>query len=149
MEEDLMEALEKKNVNSTEQIRSSLKSFAEEGLAILDTMKSFHGDASLMNACKRSMEFFKKEAERAAEYSDYFTKETAFLRLKDQFESDKDMRKDKAAVDKYNQSVNDMNKALQQNNNTNQYLNNYRKETYTFWNDVRKAFFDRHIPVAS
>lgn len=148
IEGDLLESLDKKNVNATEQLRSSLKSFAEEGSAILDTLKGYRGDNTLVTACRRSMEYYKKAADKYADFTGFFTKEANFNRLKQQFEGDKDMRKDKAALDKYNNAVKEMNDGIGQYNNTNDYLNKYRSETIDFWNNAVKQFLDRHIPVA-
>lgn len=148
LEHDLLEATKNKNVNSLEQLRGSLKSFAEEGLATLDTLKGFGGDNTLITAAKRCMNYYQKAADKYADFTAYFTKEASFNRLKQQFDSDRDMRKDKAAIEKYNTAVKEINEALKQYNNTNDYLNNYRKDTLDYWNNANKQFYDRHIPVA-
>lgn len=148
IEGDLLESLEKKNVNSLEQFRNSLKTFAAEGLAVLDTMKGYKGDNTLIGACRRSMEYYKKAADRYADFSAFYTKEANFNRLKQQFDTDKEMRKDKAAIDKYNNAVNEMNAGGEQFNKTSEYLNKYRSDTINFWNNAVKQFLDRHIPVA-
>ena len=56
--------------------------------------------------------------------------------------------KDKAAIDKYNNAVNEMNAGGEQFNKTSEYLNKYRSDTINFWNNAVKQFLDRHIPVA-
>jgi hypothetical protein len=148
IEQNYLDALKSKNINSMEQLRGALRSYAEEGLAALDTMKGFGGDNTLVNAAKRSMAYFKKAADRYADFTNYYTKEANFERLKQQFDTDRDMRKDKEAINKYNASVKEINEAREQYNNTNDYLNNYRKETYDFWTETYNRFFDSHIPVA-
>ncbi len=148
MNEDMVEALGKKDVKGLEQARSAMKQFAEEGLAVLDTTKSYHGDASLTNSLRRAMQFFKMQAEKAAEYSSFYTKQEAFDRLKQQFEGDRDAQRDKAQVDKYNAAIKDVNNAINAYNATNEQLNRTRKEAYSQWNEAVKVFFDRHIPVA-
>lgn len=148
IEQNFLEGLKNKNVNIMEQLRSSLLQYADEGLAALDTMKGFSNDNTLVNAAKRSMNYYKKAAERYADFTAYYTKESNFVRLKQQFDSDRDMRKDKEAINKYNASVKEINDTREQYNNTNNYLNNYRKETYDFWSSTYDRFFDSHIPVA-
>ena len=59
----MIEALNQKNVTKVEQDRSALDKYAIEGLAVLDTMKSFDNDGSLVNACHQALTFYKTEAE--------------------------------------------------------------------------------------
>ena len=148
IENNYLEALKNKNINSMEQLRGALRTYAEEGLAVLDTLKGFSGDNTLVGAAKRSLTYYKKAADRYADFTTYYTKETNFQRLKQQFDTDRDMRKDKEAINKYNAAVKEINEASEQYNSTNSYLNNYRKESNDFWNETYNRFFDSHIPVA-
>ena len=147
LNDDLVEAIDKKNINETEQLRSAMQKFADEGMRTLDTMQAFKGDRSLINACRKSMVFFELQASRSAEFTDMFTQEENFNRIKQQFESDKSRQNDKDAVKKYNEAVESMNKAVNSTNKTNDYINKSRKETYDNWNNATKVFLDRHVPL--
>ena len=58
VQESLMvDAWNKKDLNGMEQRKNSLLKFAEEGLGKLDTMRTFQGDGSLTNACRKVLEF--------------------------------------------------------------------------------------------
>lgn len=124
-----------------------MQKFAEEGLRTLDTMQAYNGDRSLINACRKSMQFFQQQAIRSADFTELFTQEENFNRIKKQFDADKSMQNDKAAIKKYNDAVASMNKAVNTSNKTNEYLNNARKETYDNWNNAIKAFLDKHVPL--
>lgn len=148
LNDDLVEAIDQKNLNETEQLRSAMQKFAEEGIKILDTMQAFKGDRSLINSCRKSMVFFQQQAIRSADFTELFTEQENFNRIKKQFESDKALQSDKEAVKKYNDAVASMNRAVNNSNRTMEYINNSRKETYDHWNNAVKMFLDKHVPVA-
>lgn len=147
-ETSLMEAIEKKNITSIEQIKSAMVKYADEGLAKLDTTKGYNGDLSLKNSCRSALEFFKKEAEKTAVITDYYMKEEAFEKIKKNFESNPSAKSDKAEIDKYNKAVNEINSASKQYNQTNQALNQTRKNMYDNWNNAVNTYMDRNVPYA-
>lgn len=49
----LTDAIQTKNVNAIEQNKNTLKKYAGEGIAKLDSMQTFNGDRSLVNACRQ------------------------------------------------------------------------------------------------
>lgn len=147
-EAQLMEALDKKNITSIEQIKSAMAKYADEGLAKLDTLKSYKGDVLLKNSCRSSLEFFKKEAEKFSVLTDYFMKEEAFEKIKKNFETNPSAKNDKAEVEKYNKAVNEINAASKQYNQTNQSLNETRKRVYDNWNNAVTTYLDRNVPYA-
>lgn len=148
-EDDMMEALNKKNVAGAEQLKNAMVKYADEGLSRLDTMKAFGGsDVSLREACRRSLQFYKKEADKIAVYTDFYMKETAFDQAKKTFESNPSAKKDKAEIDKYNKAVNEMNTASNNYNKANQDLNQQRTDMYNNWNQSVSQFFDKNMPYA-
>jgi hypothetical protein len=148
-ETDMMEALNKKNISGMEQLKASMVKYADEGLSRLDTFKAYNGgDASLINACRKALQFFKKEGEKMAAYTDYYMKETAFESVKKGFEGNAAAKKDKAEVDKYNKAVKEMNDASNTYNKANAELNNQRNEAYNNWNEAGRAFLDKNMPYA-
>lgn len=147
-EDQLMQALDKKNVTSIEQIKSAMAKYADEGLAKLDTLKTYKGDVLLKNSCRSSLEFFKKEAEKFSVLTDFFMKEEAFEKIKKNFESNPSAKSDKAEIDKYNKAVNEINSSSKQYNQTNQSLNETRKRVYDNWNNAVTTYLDRNVPYA-
>lgn len=147
-ENELTEAIEKKNITSIEQIKSSMIKYADEGLAKLDTIKGYNGDMGLKSSCRSALEFFKKEAEKTAVITDYFMKEEAFAQIKKNFENNPSAKSDKAEIDKYNKAVNEINAASKQYNQTNQSLNQTRDNVYNNWNNAVNTYMDRNVPYA-
>ncbi len=147
-EEDMMEAVGKKNVSGIEQLKNAMVKYADEGLSRLDTFKAINGDASLIQACRKSMQFFKKEADQMAVYTDFFMKETAFDQAKKNFETNPSAKNSKPEVEKYNKAVNEMNSASNGYNKANQTLNQQRSEMYNNWNQSVSQFLDKNMPYA-
>ena len=140
------DAIEKKNINGIEQNKNALSRYSEEGLASLDTMKSFHADNSLIMACRKMMEFFKMEAgSKAGQVTEYFIKNEEFQKLKNTISS----KSSKEEINNYNKAVNEINKASREFNMTIQSLNNRRSEVYAAWNSAVDQFFDVHMPYAA
>jgi hypothetical protein len=145
-DEQLTEAINKKNVTNIEQTRSALDKYAIEGLATLDTIKAFENDPSLAVACKQALAFYKKEAETdIPKVSDFFLKEENFNKIKQAMDAKGDQRT-KQDVDTYNKAVNDMNAGVNSYNQTNNNLNSGRKQVIDNWNNTEKSFLDTHTP---
>lgn len=141
----LIEAVAKNNITGIEQNKSSLLRYAQEGLEKLKSIKPFQGDASLMNACKRVMNFYVKEVNESMNtISDFYLIKERFATIKKEFE--KKSSPSQAEVDAYNKSVKDMNAATSAFNNTSQSLNNERNDVLDEWNKAVKIFFDEHTP---
>ncbi len=143
----LIDALNKNDMGAMEQNKNTLLDFANEGLAKLDTMKSFNSDMTLLNTCKEMLEFYKNEAETGMPVLiDYLLKSDNFNKVKAAFEAKKEKEKTQKDVDDYNKSVNDMNEAGKQYNTTNNQLNNDRKKLLESYNNAAAKFMDKHVP---
>jgi hypothetical protein len=147
-ESHFMDAMAKKNVTAMEQSKSAMTKYTEEGLASLDTIGNFSGDGNLKLACKKTLQFFKKEAMSANDLTDYFLKQEAFAKVQKNFEHSSKAQNDQAEIDKFNAAIKDMNKALDNYNKTNETLNRGRDDVYKNWNDGVKAFMDAQVPYA-
>jgi hypothetical protein len=96
----LTEAVNQKNVTKIEQVRSALDKYCKEGLAVLDTLQAFENDASLADACKQALSFYKTEAEiQIPVATDYFLKEENFEKLKTAMDAKGDGQKTQQDVD--------------------------------------------------
>ncbi len=142
----LMEALEKKNINSVEQNINSLQSFAEQGLEKLKTLKGYIGDGSLIIACRSMLNFYKEEAKKAAGMTDFFLKEESFAKLKKQVDA-KGSKRTQQDIDQYNKGVNELNTAVNTYNATNNELNKQRTSNLNAWNSAVKKYMDNYIPT--
>ena len=143
----LVKAMNDKKVKDMEQARSALLSYAEEGLKNLDTLKPFEGDASLIAACRRALQFYQEEATKdIPKLTDFYIKEEEFDKLKKTMESKSGGDRSKADVDAYNKAVNDINAAVKNFNQTNQKLNNDRSLAINNWTETERKFADDHMP---
>lgn len=142
----LMDAISKKNVNAIEQNKSSLKKYAEEGLAKLDTMSAFKGDRSLLAACRQMLEFHKSECSKIAPITDFYLKEENFVKVKKAFETKREKDRTQADVDQYNKAINELNAAGSEFNNSNAQLNKNRSQLIDSWNKASKNYMDKHTP---
>jgi len=147
-EDDMMEAVNKKNITTVEQLKNSISKFANEGLTRLDTLQDFKGNAMLKNACRNALKFFQDEAAKMSIFTDYLIKEQAFEKIKSNFESNPSASNDKQEIDKYNKAVKEINDALKQYNQTNDNLNQARTNMYNNWNTSVQTFMDAYAPYA-
>jgi hypothetical protein len=142
---EMTKAMNNKKVKDIEQARSSLVRYATEGLSALDTLKTFQGDPSLANACRQSLEFYKKMAENdVPKLTDFFLKQEDFEKIKKSMEAKSEHTKQD--VDSYNKSVKDINTATNNFNQVNNNTNNNRKQVIDNWNAAEKSFADDHMP---
>lgn len=146
-EGQIVDALSKKNLNNLEQSRNALSTYATAGMAALDSLRAFEGDASLSVTCRQSLKFYKKEAdEQMPKLIDYYLKRDAFEKIKKSFDSKNPDTRTKDDVDAYNKSVNEMNTAANAVNKVNTDMNNGRNQVVQNWEQTEKLFVDNHMP---
>jgi hypothetical protein len=143
----LMEAIDKKNINSIEQNKNTLMKYSIEGVSKLDTMKAFNGDKSIITACHQMLDFYKGECkDNLAVLSNFIIKEEDFKKIKKAFDSKRESDRTQADVDQFNKAVNDYNKSTNDFNNTNIQLATNRKKLIDNWNKTSQVFLDKHTP---
>ncbi|MBL0743126.1 LIC11966 family surface protein [Chryseolinea lacunae] len=145
-ESNMIEALNKKDINGMEQNKNAMKSYAEEGLAKLDTLKPFKGDGSVITACRKVLEFQKNEATKISALSDFTLKNDEFEKMKKAFDAKPANSRTAAEVDTYNKSIATFNKSVQDYNKVNNELNTGRNKVLNNWETSRKRFMDLHVP---
>jgi uncharacterized protein YukE len=143
-EQSLVEAISKKNVTGVEQSKNALRKYSEEGLEKLKTIKSYEGDNSVTDACKSLLQFYIKEADATATISEFTLANENFDKIKTEFQKKSDPSK--ADVDAYNNAVKDINNKSQKYNQTLNDLNKQRSESLNNWNKTVNQFFDEHTP---
>jgi hypothetical protein len=141
----MTKAMNNKKVKDIEQARNSLIQYANEGLTALNEVRSFQGDPSLANACRATLEFYKKMAETdAPKITDFFLKEEDFEKTKKTMESKSD--RSKQDIDAYNKAVKDINAVMNISNQANTNINNNRNKVLQDWENADKTFADAHMP---
>lgn len=144
---NLIKAINDKKVNEAEQARNSVIKYANEGLAELDKIQAFQGDASVKQACKQALLAFKSIAEKETLLqTDFILKEENFEKIRKAFEQKSEGDRTKEDVDNYNKAVNEINKAV---NTSNQAANNAsakRDDLYKNWEESVSTFFDTNTP---
>jgi len=140
-------ACNQKDVPKIQKFKEALGKYAIEGLAVLDTMKGFENDASLAQACKQALTFYKTEAEtQVPAITDFFAKEQSFLKQKEAMEAKAANQRTQQDVDTFNKAVADMNAGGNSFNQLNTDLNNSRNELMNNWMNTEKQFLDAHTP---
>ncbi len=145
-EEAMLKALNANDLNGTEQARGSMLKFANEGLARLDTTKSFKGDASVISACKNVLTFHKSEAEQFSTITGFLISKEEFDKAKKSFDSRLANKRTQKDVDEYNKLLKEFNNTIVVYNKVNGALNTSRSKVLDNWEKVRKKFFDVHVP---
>lgn len=141
----LTKAINSKSVKDIEQARSSLLQYVNEGMGSLDTIKAFQGDPSLANACKQTLQFYKKMADQdVPRVTDFLLKQEEFDKLRKNMESKADHSKKE--VDEYNKSVKEINAAINTYNQASASMNNNRQQAMQNWENTDKTFVDEHMP---
>ena len=142
----MVAAMNNKKLNDIEQSRNALARYANDGFKALDTMRVFDGDPSLANACRETLTFYKSLAEKdMQQLTDFYLKQDEFDKTKKAFEA-KSGTATKQEVNDYNKAVKDMNNSINSFNQTNNKVNNNRKQALDDWNKAEKKFADDHMP---
>lgn len=148
-EDKMIQAFNEKDVAAVEQAKASLLKYSEEGLARLDTLRPFNGDGSMINACRKVLDFQKQEA------SSKFNAHIAFLvkagemeKLRKNIEAKPAHSRTAEEIDAYNQAIKDYNKLVADYNKANNELNAGRDKVRNNYEISRKTFVGRHTPHA-
>jgi hypothetical protein len=141
------EAFRDRDVNAMEQSRKTLIKYAEEGMAKLDTLKPFEGDASLKQSCRKMMEFYKREAEVSMPSQiEYILKRAEFDKLQKTLEATPANKRTQADVDTYNKAVNAINNQVNASNKSLNADNETRSTLLEKHQAAEKNFLDTHVP---
>ncbi len=142
---NLMKAVEKKDISTIQQNASALESFVTEGFEKLKEAKPYKNDPMLVNATKKVLEFYKKEA------LEFAPAVAEFMLLSQKAEDSKKAmdskgKPTKAETDAYNKTVNELNKAVDAYNKLNTKYFNDRNNAITAWNNASDGFVSKHVP---
>lgn len=142
----VVEAMNKSKVNEVEQARNALLMYANEGLAVLDTMKSFNGDEMLKNACRTALMGYKQMAEKLyPKAAEFYLANEKFTKLKSNMDAMGNSRT-KQDVDAYNAAVKTINQQNGAYNQMNAEANAQRSAAIDLYNKANSSFNDKHTP---
>jgi len=146
-DDNLSEAIEKEDLGAIQQNANTLIQYADEGLVKLKAIPPYNGDAAVINATKKTLEFYKKQAQ------DYVPKVVDFLMFNDKFENVKktleaksENDRTKEEINNYNTMVKQVNKEIASYNKTNE--SNFKEKNMVLnnWNSVGETFISNHVP---
>lgn len=144
---NLSNAIQKKDLNSIQQNASSLELYADEGLEKLKTIAPYNKDASLINATKKALEFYKKEA------LEMTPKVVNFLMLNQKVEDSQaslekkpEKQRTKQEIDNFNNLVKEVNKEVGKYNKLNSKFFQEKVALNNSWEQIGADFISKHVP---
>jgi hypothetical protein len=145
----MINAFNGNDINGIEQARSSMLKYADEGLAKLDTMKSFNGDGSMITACRKVLEFRKNEGQnKFGTLVEFLIKKEEFEKIKKSLDAKPERARTEQDIAAYNNALTSYNKLVNDYNKTNNGLNAERDKVNGNFEISRKTFVGRHTPHA-
>jgi hypothetical protein len=143
----VLDAMAKGNVSAMNQNIGTLAKYSQEGLAKVDTMRPFKGDASIKMTCKDILSFYNTEATtKLPAVLNFYVKKEKFEKIKAAFDSKPQSKRTQADVDEFNAAVGEYNAATNDFNKVNQELNQTRNNLLEKWNKSVSNFTDKHVP---
>ena len=134
-------------INDIEQARNAVITYADEGLATLDTIKHFAGDPSLANSCKTALLQYKRLSEKEVpKVTDFFLKTENFEKMKRSFDAKAPRDRTEQDINQYNKAVNELNAGVNAFNSTGKYMNETQTGIINNFNKADKDYADRHTP---
>ena len=145
----MWDAYTRKDINAFEQNRNSLMKVSDEGLAILDTMKTFNNDRTLISACEKMISFHKQEAsDLTAGLTDFLIKEDEFNKVKKAFDAKPAAKRTADDINLYNHAVAEMNDAATGANKNLAICNEGSRKALEYWENAKRKFMETHVPKA-
>jgi hypothetical protein len=142
---NMMKALEAKDISAMQQNASALEQYADEGLGKLKGLKTYKNDPLLINATKKTLEFYKKEAvEFAPKVADFMLLNQKVEDTRKAIEAKSAPAKDEIAS--FNKMVADLNKATGEYNKLNNKFFTEKNNVIKGWNTASDSFVSKHVP---
>lgn len=142
---NLMKAVENNDLVSMQQNASVLEQYANEGLEKIKSAKSYKNDMVLINATKKTLEFYKKEA------LEFVPEVVNFMMMKQKMEDSQKAMEGKSShskeeVNNYNKLVSDFNKLIGSYNKLNAKYMQDKNKTIDAWNSASESYISKHVP---
>lgn len=144
---NLFDSTESKDLNTIQQNLNSLELFANQGLEKLKEIKPYKNDSSFINATKKALEFYRKEA------LNYGPSVISFIMLNQKNDDTKRIFDKKTEKNRTNEEVanfNDLTNKLYKETRNYEILNynnfNEKNTVLKEWNSASENFISKHVP---
>lgn len=145
-EQKLMDAFQTNNIEDMEYYRQYLENASKEASESLKEINAFRGDITLKEACAAMQEFYYGEALR------YIPKQITFFKEKEKmddeikaFQAMSNKSRTQEDINAYNATIKKYNELSSSFNETNEYLNKFRKKRIENWLEASDRFHKKHI----
>jgi hypothetical protein len=146
-DDNLSKAIEKKDLGAVQQNANSLIQYSNEGLEKLKAIPNYKNDASLLNATKKALEFYKKQAEKfIPNVVSFYMFNEKFENAKKTLEAKSQKDRSKEEIDNYNAMVKQVNKEVANYNKANEVNFQDKSNSINNWNTVGENFISKHVP---
>ena len=144
-EEQLMAAIEIKDISAIEKAGAEMLRLAEEGIAAVQGMGGFQGDDRVVAPTVQLLEFYKQEGK------EHVPSIIAFYQAQKHFEDHAAEMKAKTSrtkedVDNFNNEMRELKAKTELYNRENNKLNARRVYVVNVWNNEAKNFIDHNVP---
>jgi hypothetical protein len=143
----LSNALNSKDLSAIQQNANTLIQYSNEGLEKLKTIAPYKGDSSMLTATKKTLEYYKKQAET------FVPKMVDFYMFNDKFENAKKSMESKSKkdltneeIDNYNTMIKQVNKEIDNYNKNNNSNFQDKQNAVNNWNLTSENFISRYVP---
>lgn len=144
---NMMEAVQKGDVNAIEQNRNALLTSTTEDLSKLGPIQAFKGDLSIKNSCQQLLNYYKTVANsKISELVDFILAKEKFEKAKKAIDSKKPNERTQQEIDAYNKAVNEFNAKINKSNQLNKEIYDKKSALLKAWNDSVDAFLNKHTP---
>lgn len=143
----LNEAINNKDLSAIQQNANALNSSATEGLTLLKEFKAYGTDKALVLATKKVFDYYVSITNNEInKIVDFHVINEDFESIKKAIDNTPAKKRTKKQIDAYNSKINDINKAANSYNKTNQTLNTKKQNVFNQYEKAKQSFLDRHIP---
>lgn len=146
-ETDLLEYLKDENRERMRSGSEALLSSCVDGLEYLRTLEPPNGDYALQNACAELLRFYSDEARGSADdLLRYRDAESAFRKVKSEYDALDDSGRDVETVREYNDAVRQLNYEVDTFNEVTKKRNERREALLVQWQEAFDKYLASHIP---
>jgi len=141
----VIDAINKKDLNALEQSMGTLNQFATENLETLEGIEAYNGDASLKDAVKDILNFYKRESEsELTSATDFLLLEQKVKKATKRMESKSKKDITQEGIDEYNGLLGQYNSAVGKFNNMLTKLNKDKTEETNKFYKARDQFLNKN-----
>jgi ribosomal 50S subunit-associated protein YjgA (DUF615 family) len=143
----MVKAMDAKEPQQVDKQRNLLAKNVTESTDAIQAMASYETDATLVNSCKQSLQFYDKEAnQRIPTIIAFMNANVAYKKLKGDYEAKAPADRTKTEMEAIRQKMEEVNTGIDKYNQINSELSQTRNKLTNEWNQAVAQFMDKHIP---